>query len=182
MSSATNLLLLKHVSQTPEVYKKCRSAHNCTVLAEEYRHTKLISKALQESGNTILSPAPIEFYDHGDLEFWDDPTFFFPEGDACGYSMTRVYPLPSALKTKLIDLFCPLHLNKNVHGLVRRGHHLARLLLGRPEPNANRSASQRFFDTYNFPLTRGRMELLDISTTIRRDGTHAGTTTHDCQK
>ena len=116
-----------------------------------------------------MSPAPIEFYDHGDLAFWDDPTLVFPEDDAtrtCGYSMTRVYPLPSALKTKLIDLFCPLHLNKNAHGLVRRGHHLARLLLGRPEPNANHSAPQRFFDTYNFPLTRGRMELLDINTVL----------------
>jgi hypothetical protein len=63
-------------------------------------------------------------------------------------------------------LICPPHLNKNAHGLVRRGHHLARLLLGRPEPNASRSAPQKFFDTYNFPLTRERMELLGISTVL----------------
>jgi len=162
-------LLLRHVSQTPEVYKKCRSADNCTILADEYRQMKLISEALQASGNTILSPTPIEFYGHDDAEFWDDPTLVFPEGDAtrtCAYSTTRVYPLPSALKGKLIDLFCPLHLNKNTNALVRRGHHLARLLLGRPEPNASRSAPQRFFDTYNFPLTRGRMELLGINTVL----------------
>ncbi|CAA7270824.1 unnamed protein product [Cyclocybe aegerita] len=67
---------------TPEVYKKCRSAHNCTILAEEYRHTKLISDALRASGNTILSPTPIEFYSHDDATFWDDPTFVFPSGDA----------------------------------------------------------------------------------------------------
>jgi hypothetical protein len=104
------LLLLRHVSQTPEVYKKCRSANNCTILADEYRQMKVISEALQVSGNTILSPTPIEFYGHDDVEFWDDPTLVFPEGDTtrtCAYSMTRVYPLPSALKAKLIDLSPP---------------------------------------------------------------------------
>jgi hypothetical protein len=130
---------------------------------------KLISEALEASGNIILSPTPIDLYDHDDVEFWDDPTFVFPEVDASKtlvFSMTRVYPLPSALKAKLIDLFCPPHLKEKNPGLVRRGHHLARLLLGRPEPNANRAAYQKFFDTYNFPLTRGRAEQLGINTVL----------------
>ncbi|KAF8970286.1 hypothetical protein BDZ97DRAFT_1790796 [Flammula alnicola] len=154
---------------TPEVYKKCRSAENCAILAEEYRQMKLISEALQASGNTILSPTPIDFYGPDDVEFWDDPAFVFPAGDAVrtgAYSMTRVYPLPSTLKAKLIDLFCPPNLNERAPGLVRRGHHLARLLLGRPEPDANRAAPQRFFDTYNFPLTRGRAEQLGLNTVL----------------
>jgi hypothetical protein len=39
---------------------------------------------------------------------------------------------------------------------------LARVLLGRPIPDLGRVAPQRFFDTYNFPLTRDRVELLGI--------------------
>ncbi|KIM43226.1 hypothetical protein M413DRAFT_9956 [Hebeloma cylindrosporum] len=118
----------------PGVYKKCRSAQNSSVLAEEYRQIKLISATLQESGNAILSPTPIEFY---------GPTLVFPAGDVtrtCAYSMTRVYPLPSALKAKLIKKYCPLDIRQNVKdlGLVLRGYHLARLLLGRPEPTADR--------------------------------------------
>ena len=130
---------------------------------------KLISEALQASGNTILSPTPIEFHGRDDVTFWEDPTFCFPQYDntkTCVYSMTRVYPLPSALKGKLINLFCPPSRDDKAHNLVRRGHHLARLLLGRPDPNPNRDAPQRFFETYNFPLTRGRAEQLGIDTTL----------------
>lgn len=130
---------------------------------------KLISEALQASGNAILSPIPIDFYGPDDLDFWDDPTVVFPPDDAgrtCAYSMTRVYPLPSVVKAKLIDLFCPPKLNESAPDLVRRGHHLARLLLGRPEPNVNRGAPQKFFDTYNFPLTRGRAEQLGVNTVL----------------
>ena len=78
--------------------------------------------------------------------------------------MSRVYPLPSARRRSLLICSVPPHMN--AHGLVRLGHYLARLLLGRPEPNADSSAPQRYFNTYNFPLTRGRMELLGINTVL----------------
>jgi hypothetical protein len=75
--------------------------------------------------------------------------------------MSRVYPLPSALRKKIIDLFCPAHLRNNP-SITARKSHLARILLGRPIPDPGRVAPQRFFDTYNFPLTRDRAELLGI--------------------
>ena len=77
------------------------------------------------------------------------------------YGMSRVYPLPSALRKKIIDLFCPAHLRNNP-SITARKSHLARILLGRPIPDPGRVAPQRFFDTYNFPLTRDRAELLGI--------------------
>ena len=39
---------------------------------------------------------------------------------------------------------------------------MARVLLGRPIPSHGRVAPQRFFDTYNFALTRDRDELPGI--------------------
>ena len=77
------------------------------------------------------------------------------------YGMSRVYPLPSALRKKIIDLFCPAHLRNNP-SITARKPHLARILLGRPIPDPGRVAPQRFFDTYNFPLTCDRAELLGI--------------------
>ena len=88
--------LLRHVPQTPEVYKKCRSANNCTILANEYRQMKLISEALQVSGNTILSPTTI-------------PPWFFQKviyEDLRLFHVSRLSPTISS-KAKLIDLFCP---------------------------------------------------------------------------
>ena len=75
--------------------------------------------------------------------------------------MSRVYPLPLALRMKIIDLFCPAHLRNNP-AITNHKAHLARILLGRPIPDPGRVAPQRFFDTYNFPLTRDRAELLGI--------------------
>lgn len=112
----------------------------------------------------VLSPAPIEFFNHDNDEFWDDPYFVFPANDAArtaAYQMTRVYPLPSALKAKLINLFCPPDLLQG-GAPVHKAHHLARLLLGCADPDTGRSAPRRFFDTYNFPLTRGRAEKLGM--------------------
>jgi len=77
------------------------------------------------------------------------------------YGMSRVYPLPSALRKKIINLFCPAHLCNNP-SITAHKSHLARILLGRPIPDPGRVAPQRFFDTYNFPLTRDRAELLGI--------------------
>ena len=77
------------------------------------------------------------------------------------YGMSRVYPLPSALRKKIIELFCPAHLRNNP-SITARKNHLARILLGRQNPDLGRVASQRFFNTYNFPLTRDRAELLGI--------------------
>jgi hypothetical protein len=47
-------------------------------------------------------------------------------------------------------LFCSVspHLNKESPGLIPRGHHLARLLLGRPGPDTNRSTPQPFLNIY----------------------------------
>lgn len=154
--------------QTPEVYKKCRDASNSYALAEESRQMKLISEALAASGNSILSPSAIEFYGPSDTRFWEDPSLSFPSADSAAtgvYAMTRVYPLSSVLRAKLIDLFCPPNLQESARASLRKGHHLARLLLGRPE-NADRSAPQRFFNTYNFPLTRGRAERLGINVSL----------------
>ena len=75
--------------------------------------------------------------------------------------MSRVYPPPLALRKKIIDLFCPAHLRNNP-SITRRKSDLARILFGRPISDAERVAPQRFFDTYNFPLTRDRAELLGI--------------------
>ena len=74
--------------------------------------------------------------------------------------MSRVYPLPSALR-KIIDLFCPAHLRNNP-SITAHKSHLARILLGRSIPDPGRVAPQRFFHTYNFPLTHDRAELLGI--------------------
>jgi hypothetical protein len=75
--------------------------------------------------------------------------------------MSRVYPLPSALQKKIIDLFCPAHLRNNPS--IRAGKsNVARILLGRPISDPGRVAPKRFFNAYNFPLTRDRAELLGI--------------------
>ncbi|KAJ3506820.1 hypothetical protein NLJ89_g6656 [Agrocybe chaxingu] len=136
--------------------------------AEEYRQLKLISEALQASGNTILFPAPFNFYSHDDVEFWDESGLVFPPSDSiktCTYYMSRVYPLPlSAFKAKLVDLFCPPDLKAGALRRVQQGQHLGRLLLGSPESDAKQDAAQTFFDTYNFPLTRERAEELGIDT------------------
>ena len=111
----------------PHVYKKCRSFDNCTALAKENRqfavpfmhpaiplyrpptNSTTMSSGIIPSVKMMLSgPAPMS------------------------------YPLPSVLKSKLIDLFLgsPLHL-------------------------------QALFqvDIYNFPLTRERAEQLDVNAT-----------------
>lgn len=75
--------------------------------------------------------------------------------------MSRVYPLPSALRKKIIDLLCAAHLRNNL-SITAPKSHLARILLGRPIPDPGRVAPRRFFDTYDFPLTRDRAELLGI--------------------
>jgi hypothetical protein len=77
--------------------------------------------------------------------------------------MSRVYPLPSTMRKKIIELFCPQNL-RNHPSVTAPKAHLARILLGRPVADSGRTAPQRFFDTYNFPLTRDRAELLGIDT------------------
>ncbi|GJJ08776.1 hypothetical protein Clacol_002995 [Clathrus columnatus] len=152
---------------TPQVYKKCHRIENSPILAEEYRHLKAIHKALSESGNLIQSPTPLDFHDSNDDEFWDEVKLMFPSSGSTRtgvLSMSRVYPMPSALRARLIDLFCPEDLQDRKASILRRGHHVARLLLGRAEPDNARAAPQRFFRTYNFPLTRMRAEKLGIDT------------------
>ena len=78
------------------------------------------------------------------------------------YGMSRVYPVPPALRKKIIELFCPSHLRNNP-SVTARKNHLARILLGRQNSDLGRVAPQRFFNTYNFPLTRDRAELLGIN-------------------
>ena len=77
------------------------------------------------------------------------------------YAMSRVYPLPSALRKKIIGLFCPENLRNNP-SITASKSHLARILLGRLTADSGRTAPRRFFDTYNFPLTRDRAELIGI--------------------
>ena len=77
------------------------------------------------------------------------------------YGMGRVYPLPLALRKKIIDLFCPARLRNNP-SITARKPHFARILLGRPITDPGRVAPRRFFETYNFALTRDRAELLGI--------------------
>lgn len=95
---------IKHPTETriqiPEVYKKCCSASNCTVLAEEYRQMRLISEALTAS-NMILSPTTM--LSSGTIPPW-----------ACHQATLQrpvSTPYPPVLRAKLIDLFCPSHLN-----------------------------------------------------------------------
>lgn len=148
----------------PGVFKKCRTIDGCETLRNEHSQLQLIQQALGASGNAILAPTPIEFYTSTDSDFWEDISASLPTNDAsrtCVYGMSRVYPLPSALRKKIIDLFCPAHLRNNP-SITARKPHLARILLGRPIPDPGRVAPQRFFDTYNFPLTRDRAELLGI--------------------
>lgn len=78
--------------------------------------------------------------------------------------MSRIYPLPTTLKAKLIDLFCPENFREEKMSLFPKEYHLARLLLGRAEPEVGRTAPQKFCDSYNFPLTRIRAEKLGIDT------------------
>ena len=163
-SSRGPLLMYSSESQTPHVYKKCNTPDRFA-LVEEYRQLKIVSDALQESGNTILSPTPLEFYEHNDNEFWNS---VFKDGDGApifqggldrtfAYSMTRVYPLPSAVKSKMSDLFST---SPQPHR-IRKGHHLAHLLLG---SETTVHWHRAFSDTYNFALTREHVEKLGIDT------------------
>ena len=79
------------------------------------------------------------------------------------YGMSRVYPLPSALRKKIIDLFCPARLRNNPFITARKSH-LARILLVVRFPTLDESHHNDFstLDTYNFPLTRDRAELLGV--------------------
>ena len=126
----------------------------------------MIHQALSASGNAILAPTPLEFYTLTDTDFWEDISALLPTNhDACKtcvYGMSRVYPLPFAMRKKIIELFCPAHLRNNP-SITARKPHLARILLGRPTSDSGRIAPQRFFNTYNFPLTRDRAELLGIN-------------------
>lgn len=82
----------------------------------------------------------------------------------CVFSMTRVYPLPTALKQKPIEEFCPVNLRNKATSFLRKGHHVARLLLGRADPDTERASPRKFFNTYNFPLTRECAKKLGIDT------------------
>lgn len=140
----------------------------CPILHDEFRHLRRIHDALSASGNEILSPTPYEFCGP-ESDFWSDPTLRLPAVDrlkTCAFSMSRVYPIPIALKQKIIALFCPERLQRSKADkfFLRQGHHVARLLLGRAETDIGRSAPRLFFDTYNFPLTRARAEKLGIDT------------------
>ena len=77
------------------------------------------------------------------------------------YGMSRVYPVPSALRNKIIDLFCPADLCKKP-SITAPKPRLARILLGLPIPELVVLPLERSFDTYNFPITRDRAELLGI--------------------
>ncbi|EDR08183.1 uncharacterized protein LACBIDRAFT_294334 [Laccaria bicolor S238N-H82] len=145
----------------PGVVKKCRTINGCDTLRNEHNQLHSIHQALSASGNAILAPAPLEFYTI-DSDFWEDITL--PANDVsrtCAYGMSRVYAPPPALRKKIIDLFCPAHLRNNP-SIKPSMIHVARILLGRAISNPGRVAPQRFFDTYNFPLTRDRVELLGI--------------------
>jgi len=82
--------------------------------------------------------------------------------------MTRIYTLPGVLEEKpLVDLFWPPNLKEKGHNFIRRGNHLAPLLLRRPKLDVNQvSKAQRFSNTYNFHLTCGHAEQLGIDTAL----------------
>jgi hypothetical protein len=158
-----NSLLL----QLPDVLKKCREITNCPTLREEFYQLMKIHQAISSFRVIISAPKPVQFFESDDADFWSEFEGYFPPDDqsrTCVFSMGRVYPLPVRYRVKIVQLFCPPLLKDRCLTEAKSRAHVARILLGRTLDTSQRTASQRFFSTYNYPLTCDSAEKLGMDT------------------
>jgi hypothetical protein len=67
------------------------------------------------------------------------------------------------VKQRIVELFCPNHLQDDTQRYIRKQNHIARIYLGRTSDTL-RTAPIQVFTTYNFPLSRDRCDSLGLDT------------------
>jgi Zinc finger protein len=158
-----NSLLLS----VPDVLKKCKEITNCPTLREEFHQLIKIHQAISSFGVIISAPKPVQFFKSDYADFWSEFEGYFPLDDQSRtsvFSMSRVYPLPVRYRVKIVQLFCPPLLKDLCHSEAKNHAHVAQILLGRTLDTSQHTTPQRFFSTYNYPLTCDSAEKLGMDT------------------